>query len=184
MMKNLILILFSAALLVQCGNDKNPAAKAKIIVNPKEPIVLLGAPSGTDRTPPYFMFTVRIDNQTEGTFVIVSMKIEVTGISDSGTPITVESYFDPSEKNETFENYECEYTSFGTWAPGVSQELRVDNANTNCFSGPVMFIAESNPKNSAGNYRYRVKVQPIGYFVDADGVATDRFEKFAYFFTR
>jgi hypothetical protein len=56
---------------------------------------------------------------------------------------------------------------------------------SNCYSGPIGFFADNLPiPANSNNFRYRVKLKPLGYFVNADGEADDRFERYKSFFTK
>lgn len=180
---------FFLLVLTQCGGDKSQRSDdAKIAVLPESPIVFTSKTvvNGTDVSPPWFRFQVELDNQTDSIITVVGLKIKVTA-TINGVVTNNETSFDPSQYNYSTDVLTCNYAFFGEFAVGEKKRLRIDHTNGSCNNGSVLFYVGANPKpdddlNPAA-YRYRVELQPLGWFGAQDD-PTDRFQKKVYFYSQ
>ena len=184
------LIVLSAG-IVQCGSKKSKSSPVQVNIIPDTPIVITASIEGQEgKEAPWFKFRVSVDNLTDQAFELVALQLEITGQGSSGQLTTAEAAFDPSSFNVVVLDTQCEYKTFGTWAPNTKREIGVIGypitGGLTCPSLTAEFVVGGNPKGgpSGKNFRYRVKAIPLGYFVDANGDPEDRFEKFKYFFTK
>ncbi len=152
---------------------------------PETPIVITASIEGAEgKEAPWFGFRVNIDNQSDQTIELVALQLDITGQGNGGQLTTATVAFDPSQADFTLNDLQCEYTTFGTWGPGIKRDIGVI-AHGLCPGGGLQFFTGGNPKGPNGNnFRYRVKAKPLGYFIDSAGNPDDRFEKFKYFFTK
>ena len=170
-----LLMLFT---LPQCG-EEGKASKADFDIVPGKPIVITGdiEENGTTIKAPWFKFTASLTNNTGDSITLVAMKVEVIAISESGATSTVEKSFAPSMANySTISGFECAYKTFGTWADGETKKLRFDNGSSSCLADDFEFTVDSLPKQPGSNFRYRVRLTPLGWF-GTETEPTDRFTK-------
>ncbi len=182
-----ILILVASTGLIQCGNQKSKTANVEIFIVPEIPIVITADVTdgnGKKSTAPWFDFTMRIKNGSEQAFVVVAIVGEIT-ITDSNGSTNTKTYAgDPGLFNYSNDTIECTYGTFGRWEVGEESYIAVAHANASCPNRTAAFRVDSLPKPLGASYRYRVKVQPVGYFIDDDDLPADRFEKFHFFYTQ
>lgn len=181
-----LLALVVAALSVQCAAKKSKSSAAVITVSPERPTVIDVDIEDPETKASWFEFDVTIDNQTEYPFEIIGLKAEVTSMDESGFFVTKTNVWVPSESNFTLDSLVCNYSTFGVFAVNEKKKLQIyDQFNQNCPEGNIRFVSDGNssgPDNR--HFRYKVKLTPIGYFVDSTGEAEDRFEKFKVFYTQ
>lgn len=171
--------------LASCGGAKSKSAGATFQVNPGKPIVISAdAPKGAKTIKgPWFGFTLSMTNSTTDPITLIALEYEVAGQTDNGTTV-IKGVFSPSEHDFTSDTLKCEYTSFGTWAPGETRIVGLPNGNAGCATDSTIFLSQGNPKGTfTQNYHYRVKVKPAGWFGTLDN-ATDRFDKTFNFSTQ
>jgi hypothetical protein len=179
-----LLAALSFLFLIQCKGGANKADGAEITITPNTPIVITADIASPSRASPWFSFETSIENKTDSAFEIVALEAEITGTDDTGNLVSRKVAWSPSEFNYSTLSLQCSYASFGTWQPGDKKELQITGAGT-CVSGIPQFIADGNPDGpNDDSFRYKVKLKPLGYFIDAEGDPSDRFEKFKLFFTK
>lgn len=187
---HILLGILSATALVSCGGDKDKSDKTKISLIPEKPIVITAdiEQDGSTVAAPWFKFYATITNPTAEPITIVALEVEVTGLNSSGSSTTNKVAFAASSYNRTISvgttTYDCDYPSFGTIAANSSAQLQLSGSSP-CPSGIVGFTVPSNPKPPTGseNYRYTVKVKPLGWFGELTS-PTDRYEKKQTFYTQ
>lgn len=182
-----LLLIALGTSVVQCGGKKSKSSDAQITVSPAQPIVIdVDLP---DNDPPirksWFKFSVNINNKTGYTFEIIALEAEITAMDSTGGFSTRKVAWAPSEFNYTLNDIKCTYGTFGQWSPDQNKSLALQ-PQSGCVDGTVSFIADGNPSGPLGNqFRYKVKIKPVGYFVDtASGEAEDRFTKTKLFYTQ
>jgi hypothetical protein len=181
-----ICALFLAS-LAQCAKKKSKSDGAEFGILPEKPIVILGDTkdsSGNDIKGPWFNFRVNMMNGTEDIVTIVALVLEVYAQDSSGQIVKADVAFTPAAFDFTLsEDKECKFSTFGTWTVGEKKGFLLENSDPTCTRIPVFYIG-NNPSGISGkNYRYRVKVKPMGWFGTYDD-PTDRFDKSFSFYTQ
>lgn len=181
------LILIASTGLVQCGQQKGKTANVAIYPIPAEPIVITAdvTAGGKKFTAPWFDFTMKLRNGSDQAFVIVAIMAQISITDNTGAVATKDYAGDPGQSNFENDVIICQYADFGTFTVGEEDYIKITHADTNCPNGVRVFRVDALPKPiSANNYRYRVKLKPLGYFVDSSGLPEDRFEKDKIFYTQ
>jgi hypothetical protein len=184
-----LITLLAVAFLSSCGGKENKATNVDVTIEPEKPIVITGdiEVNGEELQSPWFRFQVHIKNGSEQAFTLVALQAEVTGVDESGQTSTATVSFAPNDSDGKWlgeDNPTCSYTGYGTYQPGDDLDLTLSGALTACPTG-IAFYVGGNPKGPSGkSFRYRVKLKPLGYFIDSQGIASDRFEKFKNFYTQ
>ncbi len=181
------LILIASTGLVQCGQQKGKTANVTIYPIPAEPIVITAdvTSGGKKFTAPWFDFTIKMKNGSDQPFVIVAIMASVSITDSSGAIATKDFAGDPGQANFENEVIICQYSDFGTFTVGEEDYIKITHSDTSCPNGIRVFRVDGLPKPiNANNYRYRVKLKPLGYFMDTAGLPDDRFEKEKTFYTQ
>lgn len=187
-MYSIICSLFFALMATGCGGDKSKSDLAKVNITPEKPIVITGDTvddSGTSITSPWFEFRVAMSNGSNQPITIVAITAEVYGQTSAGMTEKKEVAFTPSQFNfQLNETTQCKYTSFGTWDAGAAMTgLTLQNGVAACKRTPRFLIGGNTKGVSGSNYRYRVKIRPVGWF-GTESDAIDRFDKYVTVFTQ
>lgn len=183
-------LLFAVAFmgLVQCGNQKSKTDGVIIRPIPEEPIIITAdvtSGDGTKYTAPWFDFTLKIKNGSTQAFVIVAIIAEISIQDKNGGIATKKWAGDPGQFNRSFNDLICNYASFGVWTVDEDDYLKITNPDPGCLSDRIVnFRVDSLPLPATESYRYKVTVEPVGYFIDADELPSDRFEKSKMFYTQ
>lgn len=187
----IIWLCFGAGLfLISCGGKSGKSNKIEVKAIPEKPIVITGdtVANGKDCSAPWFAYDVRIKNGADAKLRIVAIQAEVTGTSEGGTPTTTTVTWSPSDFDGNhlgIDSPTCTYETFGTWDPDQDKEIELTGAYSLCPTGITDLFVCDNPTGPQGkSFRYRVKLKPLGYFLDEDDIPSDRFEKFKMFFTQ
>lgn len=194
-------LLMAVSGLVHCGGQASKSSEVEISLSPENPVVITSdlnlSIGGSEQKikGPWFKFAVRINNQAEDPVTIVALHVEVTGVDESGIMTTVKKDFDPGFLNYTTTTFVCQYSDFGefdrrgdkagTGGYYNKMPLYVINSSTMCSGGGgtpygVYFYFDNGPKPpfATSNYRYLVKIQPLGWF-GTRLEPKDRFDGFA-----
>lgn len=188
----ILLAILSVLTLSQCGKQNTKSGKVDIKITPEIPIVITGDVGGLHpKTQPWFDFSVELTNNSDYTFKIVAVKAEIVLLDGSGS--SMEATWAPSEYDFSNDVYTCSYVDFGTWRAGESKTMYLTN-QTGASQCPTtnatttvnaLFTADNLPKAAnPNNFRYRVKLKPLGYFINDAGDPDDRFERYKSFFTK
>jgi hypothetical protein len=167
-----------------CGKDKGKALKAEFSVNPPTPVVITAPTkdsSGEEVKGPWFLFSINMANNTGEDVRILAFELK---IKVPNSLETVEVALSPTEFNYSTDQGECNFTSFGQWAPGENRPLNLTNNNpTLCgtFVVPQFYIGNL-PRPANGRFNYRVEATAIGWFGTATA-ASGRFERKFFFST-
>lgn len=167
MFKRLFIIfalVFTVLATSSCGKESE-SSKVEIKIIPSSPTVFPGnitIPDGSGGTStitgPYFRWRARVINHSKKEVVVTGFILTV--YDSHGTKVGDVSY-DSGEVGDPY---------FVDLAP--DDDATID----------INFYVESLPKD-APSFRFRVKVEPIGWFGTPDE-PDDRFEKTLYFYTR
>ncbi len=190
---NIVISLFLATTLISCGGGgTTKGSKTSVDIIPPKPIVITGPTKdslGNDVPGAWYRFSVSITNPTDEELTIVALQVETTTVDENGQSTTTDTTFSPTQYNFQFsENIQCKYSSFGTIAANSSANLGLASGGNPECTGIAVFIVGGNSTGPNGNnFRYRVKVKPLGWF-GPEGLSTtasfDRYEKTETFFTR
>lgn len=188
-MRIIMFFTFALSLSACGGGGGGKSANTKIRILPEKPIVFTAPTkdmSGGTIQGPWFSFRMEVSNNTDETVTIQVLEADVSAQDANGQFVTTTATWSASALTKTVtvagEDFECEFTDFGEIAPGTTQQLSLTNSEPLCATLPE-FIVGSNPKGDGENYRYRVKVKPVGWF-GTYAVPTDRYQKSATFFTQ
>jgi len=183
-------------------SKKTKSQDVGVEVTPSKPIVfnadttVSAGQNQIDVSAPWFKFSVKINNQSTDPILIINLKAEASITNGTGQTATGESTFDPSLSNYTIEAtateeaIPCTYNSFGLFPPragdAAAEPIRMvpsENADV-CSAAVIDFYLDGLPDGGEGNYRYSIKLSPIGYFVNAQNEPADRFERSITFRTQ
>lgn len=180
---------------LSCGK-KTKSDGAVVTVNPKKPVVITGKFTFSNHgntvevAGPWFRYSVNVENNTDDTFVIVSMVLEVSGVGSSGTFTTTTMTFDPAQENFTLlDGTQCNFLTFGFWDKNQSNGLKARNGIVGCdppaaVDQPDTFYSSGNPNSGdSSSIHYQAKIKLIGWF-GTYAEATERFEKTIHFSTQ
>jgi len=182
----MLLIILAALHALQCGKKESKSSPAIITVAPEKPIVINTDIESPSIKAAWFKFDVTVDNKTEFPFEIIALEAEVTAMDASGQFSTTDVAWVPSSINFSNDVIICNYSTYGIYAVGEKKKLGYyDEAGIGCPTGSARFTSDGHPSGpSEKNFRYKVKLIPQGYFIDGNGDAEDRFEKFKLFYTQ
>lgn len=184
---NILICLILLPGITSCGGEKSKSHGAEVEIIPEKPIVITADTkdgSGNDVKAPWFEFRMRINNNTGHEFTIVAVSAEIFAQGSSGQPETKIAAWTPSDFDFSLdEDTECKFSSFGTWEVGASQVLVLKNGIDACERIPKFMVGDNLTGITGKNYRYRVRVKPLGWF-GTELEPEDRFEKVETFFTQ
>lgn len=194
---NIMIAVLLFSTLTSCGNNNSKSDKAKISIIPGKPIVITADTKIGDKEipAPWFNFRASMSNNSDTTVTIIALELEITGVGKTGTTTTGKAGFVATDFNETIQylapgatapvNVECKYRYFAQLDPSTSSELKLMGAASVCGTPTPVFYIGNNPTgpDNAPNYRYTVKIKPLGWFGTYD-LPTDRFEKTQTFYTQ
>ena len=175
-----------AGVTSQCSKAKTKSSMASFSVLPTNPIVIDGDSvdaAGNSIKGPWFDFRVNMVNGTGDTVTIVSLMITLYEEDASGNIVTTTVSKNPSDFDSSTDSLVCNYFSFGTWTPGQTQNFQISNANSACTGEPIFYIGGNSSGSNKSNFRYRVVVQPLGWF-GTYNAPTDRFDTQFTFYTQ
>lgn len=175
-----------------CG-DEGKSSQVEVTILPESPIIITGDgkdADGNTLTAPWFSYRVLINNQSDSALTIVSVKATITLSEYGSTPTNYD--FPASKLNyTTAAGINCTYLTLGEFAKNTSGPLvgKLTDAGLagTCAQDLAFSIAPNtltkprDPKTK--NYRYRVEIEPQGWFGDRDN-PTDRFVKKMVIYTR
>lgn len=195
-------LLMAISGIVQCGGKSTKSSQVEIVLSPENPVVITSdadisnGGKSTEIKAPWFKFRVKIDNQADEPVTVVALHVEVTGMDESGMMTTVKKDFDPGSFNYSLLDAACSYGDFGEFdrrgdSAGTGgyynkTALYISTGDSRCIGGGtgasagVFFYFDGAPKPPSGssNYRYSLKIQPLGWF-GTRLEPTDRFDGFA-----
>lgn len=179
------LILIASTGLVQCGQQKGKAANVSVFPIPDEPVVITAdvTISGKDVKGPWFRFAVKLKNGSDQKFEIVALQAEISITDQTGNSVTKDFASAPGGLNIETDTLTCKYDSYGTFDVNEEEYLQVEGTGS-CPTIIPSFVIDGLAKPTGNSYRYRVKLKPVGYFVDSNGLPDGRFEKEKTFFTQ
>jgi len=179
----ILLIPLALFALAQC-NEKGESHKAKFTVMPEKPIVILAdtTVNGQDVKGPWFRFKLRMRNDSSQTITIVALQLKITSVVDPvASPFT--KAWDAGSFNINTDTLTCLFTYFGEWLPNTENEFMLLPDPGTCPFTPIFVVSGLPTDDNATVFRYRVEVEPMGWFGDADN-PTDRFQKRFTFYTQ
>lgn len=185
-----ILISALSSLAIQCGANKSESQKVEFAVVPGSPIVFSANGSYTvggvkvTLGAPWYGFQVRVFNKSAQKVKIIAVKVETSIALVTGTTSNSTEYnpgkFDYSIPDTSIT---CAFDDFGVYNADMGSEtaMYLTRASTspalNCGTEPIpLFYVTGAPADPNKNYRYRVKVTPLGFFINGAGEPEDRFE--------
>lgn len=174
--------------LAQCSNKKTKSDLVEITVVPDEPIVIKGDTkdaNGNTVKGPWFQYRLHVKNSSTQPVTIIALSLTFYEQDSSGQTTNASGSASASDFNFDTKDERCEFTSFGSYAAGDDIPLYLDgSALTDCQGfTPVFYTGGHNSGIGGKNFRYRVVVEPLGWFgTYAD--PTDRFDKEFTFYTR
>lgn len=180
--------------LLSCGK-KSKSEQGQAAIIPTQPIVQRASFTysnhGTDVTVtgPWFSFSVKFkNNSTSETITIVGMTVEITGVNASGQFVTASSDYSASQSNFSYDGGECNYISFGEFAPGetgILGKTATSGIASPCILTGIIFYSSGNPDPGKDtlNFTYQGKIRLSGWFGKYTNPG-DRFDKTIYFTTR
>lgn len=198
---HLVIVAIIFGFSISCGK-KTKSQDVGVEVTPSKPIVfnadttVSSGQNQIDVAAPWFKFSVKINNQSTDPILIINLKAEAAITSGTGQTATGEKTFDPSLSNYTIpatattDAIPCTYSNFGLFPPRAGDApaapisaVPTDNV-TLCENDTIEFFLDGLPDGGEGNYRYSIKLSPIGYFVNNQSEPSDRFERSITFRTQ
>lgn len=183
------LLILLIPLIGQCGGKKGKSAEVEIEAIPDKPVVINADSTSGDKTykKPWFKFQVKLTNNSDTKITIVALETETVSTTISGFN-TMKGAVDPSTHNKTISIndvvHECNYASYGTIDAKSSGFLQISHQDPECPQGPITFFIDGVTVDDVSpNFRFRVKLKPIGWFGPADE-PQDRFENSGSFSTQ
>ena len=190
------LVVFLSAFLSQCNKGEGPSGQVTVASLKKTPLIRFGPKQLSNGVidPLWFDFAIRIENNSALDVVIEEVLFYVTADGVEQAP----RFFDLSYINVLdasvdppvtvgFKNY-CKYR------PGYKGQLRacqftgdyadVDDVGETATSKNFDFHIGGIPETANGVNAFRVRVEILGLFVDANGVDQNRLLKTLNFTTR
>lgn len=176
-MRILVLILAGLTLLSCGGKTRSSSTEIKVV--PDEPIVISADRKRGDVTDkgPWYQYNLQITNNDESLpITIAAIKVTVSGADENGSLQTKTGAHSAGEFNTagTDNTPECKFDYFKSIAVGETALLSVDNGNAACKGIALMIDTDGPGGQNLKNYRYRVRVELIGWF----GEATDPQDRF------
>jgi hypothetical protein len=205
--KRFLLLVALCGGLVRCG-DAGKSSKVKVTAIPSNPIIITGDGKDADGNPltaPWFSYRLFLENGSDEAVSIVAIKMTIT-LSETGASPS-EASFTASLLNYTVgtdESFSCAYYTVGEFAKGASGYMVGKLTDPTLGPEPVPAIHSppwagvcdedrafaitpnslTKPRDPRSkNYRYRVEIEPQGWFGDRDH-ANDRFDKKIVIYTR
>jgi hypothetical protein len=185
------LVLAVSFAVIGCGKA-GKSDDTKMSFNPARPIVITADATITaDKkvTGPWFRVASTFTNNTDTPISLFALKMTTTWISPTGAVSTSETYILPSDANYSYASGDtsisCEYATFGTWTAGESRTITPLNSATGDCSQTISiwYLHGLSGGKDATNFRYKVEVEPIGWF-GTESDAQDRYKKSFQFYTQ
>ncbi len=186
----IMICTFALGLSACGGGGGGKSANTRLRILPEKPIVILGPTkdqAGQDIDGPWFEFGMEVTNNTDETITVKALVAEVTAQDETGQFVTGTATWAATQVSKTVliagEDFSCTYTNFGEIAPLATEALVLDNGVAQCLTAPRFTVGSNESGVNGSNFRYRVKVKPLGWF-GTDTNPSDRFEKSVTFFTQ
>lgn len=195
----LAVLTLAAFSTVQCGK-KGLSGEVEIRMMPERPVVITSDVTvnwfGTTSKlkGPWFKFFVNIRNDADIPLVVQALNVEVMGMDEGGQLSTTTKDFDPGGYSYTLNSVVCNYGDLGMfWHQGSKEGTPIGSSGEKMYNDLPLFVGGAGdfcagsttpvgiwfyvggmPKPPGSNFRFTVKVKPIGWF----GTRTDQVERF------